>query len=239
MNKPAAPEPEKDNSQDKDKSKKLRKKALGAAAAVTTGTAVLVNGLFGNPDEMLKVQDDLNKPHVAYYVDEDTEEEEPEDEEPEEEDEGPLTLGMRIRRWIWSWPLPLRIFIGLPLWVLGWGVCQAAQLLWKMILNPVLQVILSIVTLIAVLAGVTALAGRALFPELPLREVFKKSRLIGLGISAAVLEVLIMLLPVINKDLESYAGLIRFGGGALIVAGLLLSMWVTKERRKRYVLAME
>ena len=81
------------------------------------------------------------------------------------------------------------------------------------------------------------LVGRALFPELPLREVFKKSRLIGLGISAAVLEILLYFLPLISKDLESYAGLIRFLGGAIILVGLLFSMWVTKERRRRYVLS--
>ncbi|MBQ6074544.1 MAG: hypothetical protein IJK86_00140 [Lachnospiraceae bacterium] len=227
-----------DREKQKDRSKAIRRKALGAAAAVTTGTAVLVNGLFGNPDDMLKANDELNKPQVAYYVEEDTEEEETGGEE-EEDGEETLTPGLRIKRWIWSWPLALRVLIGLPLWAMGWGVCQAAQLLWKTILNPVLQVLLSILTVFAVLAGVTALAGRALFPELPLREVFKKSRLIALGAGSIVLEIFIALLPAIWKEAEPYAGLIRFGGGALILAGLLLSMLVTKERRKRYVLGLE
>ena len=237
-NKPAASEPDKnkDKSQDKDKSKEFRKKALGAAAAVTTGTAVLINGLFGNPDDMIKVQDEANKPAAVYYVEEEDAEEE--DAEEEDEEDGPQTLGMRIKRWIWSWPLFLRVLIGLPLWTMGWGVCQAAQLLWKLVLSPVLQVVLSALTLFAALAGAAGLAGRALFPELPLREVFKKSRLIALAIGSAALEVLIALLPVIRKDLGNYAGLIRFGGGALILAGLLLSMWVTKERRRRYVLSL-
>ena len=86
-------------------------------------------------------------------------------------------------------------------------------------------------------AGVLALAARAAFPELPLREVFKKSRLIALGICSVLLEAFIALLPSLASDLEPYAGLIRFGGGALIIAGLMISLWITKERRKRYVLA--
>ena len=51
-----------------------------------------------------------------------------------------------------------------------------------------------------------------------------------------LLEAFIALLPVLSKDLDQYAGLIRFGGGTLILAGLMISLWITKERRKRYVL---
>ena len=218
------------------KGKDIKKKALGAAAAITTGTAVLVNGVFGSPEEMLNLQNEANKPAIIHYVEEETEPEEEEFEEDEEE-EGPLSLRERFRRWVWSWPRAIRVLIGLPLWGGGWGICQLAQLLWSSLLGPVFKVFCSILTLGAVLTGVMGLAGRALFPELPLREVFKKSRLIGLGISAAVLEILLYFLPLISKDLESYAGLIRFLGGAIILAGLLLSMWVTKERRRRYVLS--
>ena len=228
------------NEQEKTSStgKSIKKKALGAAAAITTGTAVLVNGVFGNPEEMLNLQNEANKPAIVHYVEEEAEpEDEDLEEEEEEEEEGPLSLRERFRRWVWSWPVALRVLIGLPLWAGGWGICQLAQLLWSSLLGPVFKVICSILTLGAVLAGVMGLVGRALFPELPLREVFKKSRLIGLGISAAALEIFLHFLPLISRDLEPYSGLIRFLGGALILAGLLFSMWVTKERRKRYVLS--
>ena len=217
------------------KGKDIKKKALGAAAAITTSTAVLVNGVFGSPEEMLNLQNEAHKPAIVHYVEEESAPED-EDFEEEEEEEGPLSLRERFRRWVWSWPFALRVLIGLPLWAGGWGICQLAQLLWTL-LGPVFKVIGSILTLGAVLAGVMGLAGRALFPELPLREVFKKSRLMGLGISAAILEILLHFLPLISKDLQPYAGLIRFLGGALILTGLLLSMWVTKERRKRFVLS--
>lgn len=234
-------ETKEDKSQIKDppaasKGKEIKKKALGAAAAITTGTAVLVNGVFGSPEEMLNLQNEANKPAIIHYVEEETEPEE-EDFEEDEEEEGPLSLRERFRRWVWSWPFALRVLIGLPLWAGGWGICQLAQLLWSSLLGPVFKVVCSILTLGAVLAGIMGLAGRALFPELPLREVFKKSRLIGLGISAAILEILLHFLPLISPDLAPYAGLIRFLGGAIILAGLLLSMWVTKERRRRYVLS--
>ena len=49
--------------------KKVGRKALGAAAAVTTGTAVLVNGLFGSPDEMMKAGDEISKPAIVHVVD--------------------------------------------------------------------------------------------------------------------------------------------------------------------------
>ena len=217
--------------------KKVGKKALGAAAAVTTGTAVLVNGLFGSPDEMLKAADEINKPAVVHMIEDVSDDEDPDDEEDEEEDEsGPTSLWGKMRSWIWTWPLPLRILIGLPLWALGWGICQGCHALWNLFLHPVVTALSGVLVLFAVLAGVLGLAGRAAFPELPLREVFKKSRLIALGICSALLETFIALLPAIDSNLEEYAGLIRFGGGALILAGLMVSLWITKERRRRYVL---
>ena len=73
--------------------KTLGKKALGAAAAVTTGTAVLVNGLFGSPEEMLKAADEINKPAVVHVIEDVSDDEDPDDEEEEEEDEsGPTSL---------------------------------------------------------------------------------------------------------------------------------------------------
>lgn len=217
--------------------KSAGKKALGAAAAVTTGAAVLVNGLFGSPDELLKAADEINKPAVVHMIEDVSDEDDPDDEEEEEEDEsGPTSLWGKMRSWIWTWPLPLRILIGLPLWALGWGVCQGCHALWNLFLSPVLSALSGVLVLFAVLAGVLGLAARAAFPELPLREVFKKSRLIALGICSALLETFIALLPAIDTELEPYAGLIRFGGGALIIAGLMISLWITKERRKRYVL---
>ncbi len=218
--------------------KKVGRKALGAAAAVTTGTAVLVNGLFGSPDEMMKAGDEISKPAIVHVVEDISDEDDDETEDEEEEDEsGPSTLWERIRAWIWTWPLPLRILIGLPLWALGWGVCQGCHALWNLFLSPFLSALSGVLVLFAVLAGVLALAGRAAFPELPLREVFKKSRLLALGICSALLEALIALLPVMDSELKAYGGLIRFGGGALILTGLMISLWVTRQRRKRYVLA--
>ncbi len=217
--------------------KTVGRKALGAAAAVTTGTAVMINGLFGSPEEMMKAGDELNKPAIVHVVEDVSDDDESDTEEENEEDEsGPSTFWERIRHWIWSWPLPLRILVGLPLWALGWGVCQGCHALWNLFLSPLVTALSGVLVLFAVLAGVLALAGRAAFPELPLREVFKKSRLIALGICSVVLESFIALLPVIDDSLASYSGLIRFGGGTLILAGLMLSLWVTKERRKRYVL---
>ena len=227
---------EKKKSEKSSTGRKVQKKVLGAAAAMTTGTAVLVNGLFGSPDEMLKAADEINKPAVIHMI-EDVSDEDPDDEDEEDEDEsGPTSLWGKMRSWIWSWPLPLRILIGLPLWALGWGVCQGCHALWNLFLSPLLSALSGVLLLFAVLAGVLALAARAAFPELPLREVFKKSRLIALGVCSVLLEGFIALLPAIDTQLEPYAGLIRFGGGALIIAGLMVSLWVTKERRKRYVL---
>ena len=217
--------------------KKVGKKALGAAAAVTTGTAVLVNGLFGSPDEILKADNALSNPAVIHVIDEDAADDEDEtEEEDEEEESGPATFWGRMRSWVWSWPLPLRIFLAVPLWVMGWGVCQAGHAVWSLFLSPVLQALSGVILLFVILAGVMALAGRALFPELPLREVFKKSRLIALALGSAAIEAFIALLPYIWDEMEPYSALIRLGLGALLLGGILFSMWVTKERRKRYVL---
>ena len=228
---------EKKKSEKSSTGRKVQKKALGAAAAVTTGTAVLVNGLFGSPDEMLKAADEINKPAVIHMIEDVSDDEDPDDEDEEDEDEsGPTTMWGKMRSWIWTWPLPLRILIGLPLWALGWGVCQGCHALWNLFLHPAVTALSGVLVLFAILAGVLGLAGRAAFPELPLREVFKKSRLIALGICSALLEIFLALLPVISSEWEEYSALIRFGGGALIIAGLMISLWVTKERRKRFVL---
>ena len=232
--------PEQTNDKNEAPGKALGKKALGAAAAVTTGAAVLVNGLFGSPDEMLKAADELNKPAVVHMIEDVSDDDDPdEDETDEEEESGPTSLWGRMRSWIWTWPLALRILLGLPLWTLGWGIFQACHALWSLFLSPVLQALSGVILLFVILAGVLGLAGRAAFPELPLREVFKKSRLIALGVCSALLEGFLALLPALDTSLEDYAPLIRFGGGALIAAGLMLSLWVTKERRKRFVLAQE
>ena len=227
----------KDKSASKDPAKAFKKKALGTAAAVTTGAAVLVNGLFGSPDEIMKAADEVNKPAVVQMIDDSAVDPDEDDEEDEEEEENaPATLWGKMRAWIWSWPLALRILICVPLWALGWGVCQAGHAVWSLFLSPALSALSGVLLLFAVLAGILGLAGRAAFPELPLREVFKKSRLIALGIGSLLLEGFIALLPALDETLEPYAPLIRFGGGALILGGLMISLWITKERRKRYVL---
>jgi len=217
-----------------DPSKTFRKKALGAAAAVTTGAAVLVNSAFGSPEELIKP--DEQPQHAIVYDIGDESAEEDEDDEEEEEEEAPSTFWGRIRQRIWTWPRAVRILIGLPLWALGWGVCQICQALWGLVLSPVLKAVWGVFALFAVLAGVLGLAGRAAFPELPLREVFKKSRLIALAVCSVLLETLLAILPAVDDKWEAWTGLLRFGGGAVILCGLMLSLWVTQQRRKRYVL---
>ena len=51
-----------------------------------------------------------------------------------------------------------------------------------------------------------------------------------------MLETLLAILPAVDDKWEAWTGLLRFGGGAVILCGIMLSLWVTQQRRKRYVL---
>ncbi|MBQ4425663.1 MAG: hypothetical protein II882_08030 [Lachnospiraceae bacterium] len=208
-----------------------------AFMAIFTGMAVLVNGAFKSPNDLLAADPSAGQPAIVYTVDEDDADDDDDEEEGSEKTAEKQGLWTHIRDWLLRLPQPVRVLIGLPMWALGWGIVQLWIFFWNLIGQPVLTAVMAVMTLFLVLCGVFGITAKCLFPNLPLRKIFSKGNFIALGAGALVVEAALFILPQVSEDLTRYVPLMRFGAGLLLLGGLLLSLKIRNGRRLKPVAA--
>lgn len=224
-----------------EKEKERKRRLLGAGVAVVTSASVLVGGLFSSPAALTEEQD-LN-PVVLYSddadpgSDDDTEVEEELEEEASEEEVRPGARA-RLRQKILELPLAVRLLVILPLWCLGWLILGLAKLLWGLILSPVAAKALSWLLLGAALVAAFLLAGKTIFPDLPLKKILNRRSLLGLVIGALLLGAADCVLPFFWDGYSRVEAALR-GVGTLLVFGTVTLSFALREQKRRRAAAAE
>lgn len=219
----------------KEKEQERRKRLLNTGVALLTSASVLVGGLFSSPAALTEEQD-LN-PVVVYSDDADpgSDEDAGTEEELEEESvEKEVRPGARarLRQKILELPLLLRLTVILPLWCLGWAILSLANLLWGLLLSPLAAKALSWLLLGAALVGAFLLAGKTIFPDLPLKKILNKRSLSGLLIGALLLGAADCVLPFFWEDYSRVEAAVR-GVGTLLVFGTVTLSFALREQKRR------
>lgn len=219
----------------KEKEQERRHRLVKAAVAVVTSASVLVGGLFSSPAALTEEQE-LN-PAVVYSDDADpgsdndagTEEEL---EEESAEEEARPGARARLRQKILQLPLAVRLLVILPLWCVGWLILTGAGLLWSAVLSPLGAKVLSWLLLIAALVAAFLLAGKTIFPDLPLKKILNKRNLLSLVLGALLLGALDCVLPFFWSDYSKVEAAVR-GVGTLLVFGTAGVSFALRERKRR------
>lgn len=211
--------------------KEKKTKLLAAGVALLASAGVLVGGLFSSPAALL---DDAPTPIVAYADDDDLDEDDAENETGASGEEETESVGLRarMRQRILQLPLIVRLLVILPLWALGWGILTLASALWGAVLSPVLGKALAWLLLLAALLGAFALAGKTLFPDLPLKKILNKRSILGLVIGAALLGVADYVVPLFWAGYSRVEAIAR-AAGILLVFGTATVSFAVREQRRR------
>ncbi len=229
-----------------EKGREKRKRAAAAAVAVVTSASLLVGGIFQSPAALLEEEELVPAPICRDEDDLDGsggdgdggnggEEESSEEEEQEEEAaESDVRAGLRQR--VLQLPYAVRLLVILPLWCLGWLLLTGAGALWTAVLSPVLGKVLAWLLLIAALLGAFLLAGKTIFPDLPVKKILNRRSVLGMVIGSVVLGIADIVVPLFWAEYTRVENIVR-AVGVLLVFGTVTGLFARREIRRRRELA--
>lgn len=199
-----------------------KKRAAAAVVTLAASAGIVVNGLFDTPGDLLQKENDTSRAAVTQVVG-------PDRADPEEI--SGQAEGHALRRALLRLPLAVRALVGVPLWVLGWGLLTLLSALWPLC-SPVIGAVLRWLAPAGVLLAVFAAAAKILFPDLPLRRILSKRSVLGILAGACGLGLLRLLLQTYGTGQERLAGPLQLTGAFLIV---LAALWLfaVRELRRR------
>lgn len=221
---------------EKDRGKK--KRAAAAAVAVVTSASMVAGGIFQSPADLLEEQDIL--PQVVYTDDDDLDsgggdsgDEDSGDKGSElEEEEEQSGRRAALRQRILQLPYAVRLLVVLPLWALGWLLLTGLSALWGAVLGKALAWLL----LIGALLGAFLLAGKTLFPDLPVKKILNKRSVLGLIIGSVALGAADIVVPLFWTEYTRIENIVR-AIGVLLVLGTVTGLFARREIRRRRELA--
>ncbi len=209
---------------EKKKKKSWKKKTAVGMVAAAASASVLVGGAFDSPADLLNPTgngDGSNAPTpivqtlTAQTADLTVDDE---DDGDEERQRSPA-----VRRWVQTWPMAVRALVGLPLWFVGWGITEAASLLWQAAATPLGGKILSWLLAAAACVLVYALTAKALFPHAPWKKILRPRNILTVIVGMVVLGAADAVLGVVWQDYPPISRLLRLVGGALMIGAACLS----------------
>ncbi|MBR3035789.1 MAG: hypothetical protein IKI54_00655 [Lachnospiraceae bacterium] len=165
---------------------KALKKAAGFGAAGLAALSLFLGSVFGAPAEILKNADNAPEKN-AVIVEVQPDAEDVDEETDDDEDEKKKTLKDMFRAFIQRLPLGVRVFVILPLWIIGYAVIALLTALFEPVIAPVLGIVLKWLLLAGLFLLSLFLIKKAIAPDTPLKEIFSRRNLLGAGIAAAVL----------------------------------------------------
>lgn len=114
--------------------------------------------------------------------------------------------------------------ISAPAYAVGWLLTKLLGLLWKMVLSPGANQIVFWLLIALVALGAVALALKAAFPDVPLKEILTGKRCLGILISVFTACFACFILSRIWDDYEKYAEIFRaiLGYTAVIISAFTI-----------------
>ena len=194
-----------------------RKAAVGATCAAVAG-GILVGGTFDSPADLL----DDGGITISAQADDDG--------GVTDGDEERKVKGSPLRRWILRLPIGVRACVCVPLWCIGWALTALAGLLYQAALTPVGGTILSWILAAAMVLGVFCLTAKAMFPDIPLKQLLRPRHFLLILGGTAILGIADAVLPYFWTDYPALSRLVRMLGSALLAGLGALSLWRIRHR---------
>ena len=216
--------------------KRDKQAAAAGAAAILTAASLLVGGLFRSPGDLMRRDADLPGPaYTDTLLDDDGDDGDDADgQDTEEKQRKRSGLRALLRERILRLPLAVRALVVLPLWLAGSGLMALGSALWAGA-SPWVQGLLGFLLWAGVLLGGFLLAGKALFPDLPLKKLLDRRRLPVLVLAALALAAADRVLAFAWPEYGGFrAALVSCG--ALAVFSAAVFSFSRRERRRRAAL---
>ena len=202
-----------------EKKKKNKKKTKTALMATTAAASLIVNNTYDT------VSDIINTEHQ-------------EDNIREFEQQRDLTLKEKTASTLNSIPLIFRMLILVPLWLVGYGL--------MFVINPVITLLSGIANdliCFAILLGVVLLiilvAGKFIFPDLPLKERFNKRTIFWSAVSIALIILIDKIAGHYSEEYYHYSYMARYIASMTLTIGwaIILAIKIGRKPRRTVVTA--
>lgn len=205
-----------------------KRRAAAGAVAAAAGTGLLVGSAFDSP---LDILDDAGSITITAHADDGGSIVNDDG----DGDEDRVRKGSPVRQWIMGLPLAVRSFVCVPLWCVGWVLLQLAGLLYQAALTPLGSAILSWVLAALMTMGVVCLAGKAMFPDVPLKKLLRPRHFLLVLGGMFLLGIADVLLPYYWEEYATVGRLLRLLGSALLTGvGVLSLRRIGLRWRKRH-----
>lgn len=223
----------------------LRRRLTTGAVALVTSASVLVGGIFQSP-ALLPDDGDL-MPQVVYTESDDDdldgsgddgdEEETGEEKAAEsavaaEEMESPPSVWDDVRRRLQKLPLAVKL-LAIPLAaLLCWLVFTGVSALLGSVLGVVAAKLIAWLLTAGAVVGGTAVAAKALFPDVPLKKILNRRTVSGALVGAVTLAAADLLLPLVWTEYVHLSAILR-ALGLTAVIGVVVAAFSKREKKRR------
>ncbi len=194
-----------------------KKAAAATMAGVIAASGAAIDGAFDSPQDILR--NDQPEP-VVQPVDMDGAGGDTGDQDNDKSKKTAQTQNT-LREKILELPLAVRAIFVVPLWAIGHVVVMGGSLLFTA-LSPLMNGVLSFLTLALVMFLVFVLGVKLMFPDIPLRKIINRHTIRGVLIAAAIVFAADFALPVLWPEYTRWKVLIL--GGMSLIAVLFLAV---------------
>ena len=124
----------------------------------------------------------------------------------------------RFRQAILSMPQSVRLLIVTPLWLLGTALMTVIAFLWNVIFaSPLGAFIASFAIGLAVLLALFTTTAKALFPDIPVKDLLSRNNIIIIAISALLLSGIDAVAPLYWHEYPLAAALVKLVLGGTVI----------------------
>ncbi len=210
--------------------KKTARKAVSAAVAAAM-LAASITAAFDSPADII-ASGQYAEPTPVVEVVQLAPDDADASEDAESEEKKTRRLRDIARERILRLPLLVRAVFVLPAYCAGWVVLQLLGLAAGTVLPPVISAVAGWLIMTLVVIAASALLIKAVFPDIPLKEILKPKHIAWTAAAVAAVYVICAAVSAFSEDAAGWINLIKFCG-CLLTAILAYCAFERKLRGKR------
>ncbi len=197
------------------KIKKLKKKTVKKAASAAVAAAVIaasVTSAFSSPDEILAPGQFPEPTPIVQTVEFAPDSSTDDAGEAESEDKKTRRVRDMIRERLLRLPLAVRAVFVLPVYCAGWLIMQLLGLAAGTVLPAIGSTVLGWLAMTLVVIAAAALLLKAVFPDVPLKEILRPKHIAWTAAAVAIVYVVCAVLSAYSEDAARWIKIIKFAG---------------------------
>lgn len=142
--------------------------------------------------------------------------------------------GTRVRAWVLRLPVAVRLIVVLPLWFFGKTLTLFLTALWQ-VLSPLWSAAAGVLLNLLLVLGLAVLIFKLLFPDKPLRELFRKKNILAIVVCTLLLTAADHVLPLVWKEYATVSVWVKAALTLVIPIGLFFV--IRGKKRSRHAVA--